>query len=505
MNNPFIYRSGVDNSMFFGRKKEINSILSRLSGKKPLCISVTGLRRIGKTSLLRVINTEEFINKLKQNSKNEYLIIYLDFQKLSNIDDIKFFKYVSKIILNEIRRNYLYLSEGNILDSVESTYLSLSGSLDLFDIKNEFFENIIKIITKELQIKIILLLDEFESAMKNMELETFDFLRAITAEYNISYVTATRKDLQYICKNADLSGFHNIFSLIKLSLFEKFEARQLLTIPLKQMGVVLKGSEIELSLDYVGFHPFFIQLFGYHIVDNLKINRLDLNEVKKHFYIDAKPIFEEIFESLDNIEKEALIDLVNDIPIESTLLNSLKDKGILNNDFSVFSKSFLNFLLTLKRKAQSNEQKLEVVVWKLIEKVELGLRKLIKEKFFLEYKENWENRILKCLHKNQVDSILERRKKAKKKYILSDFEPSSEIIDYTYIGQLSSIINTDWNLFQDIFGNGREKKRQLREKLDAIIIVRNDRGHFNKVPENELKRVEVFCNDILIMIRKYLN
>ena len=228
-----------------------------------------------------------------------------------------------------------------------------------------------------------------------------------------------------------------------------------------------------------------------------------MENIKKMYFLDAKPIFEEIFNSLEEIEKLTLINLINNEFVENTLLNSLKEKGILIKNFSIFSNSFYEFLINNKYIKKNIYEEIETIVWSLIEKVELGLRRLIKQILFQVYQEEWEIKMLESLHINQINGIKERKEKAINRYSSLDFDPSNELIDYTYIGQLSSIIFSKWELFQNVFGNGKNKKRQLREKLDVIIQIRNERGHFNKVPKNELKRAEVFCNDIIFIINKY--
>jgi AAA+ ATPase superfamily predicted ATPase len=50
MDNPYVHRTAVSPDMFFGRAKELNTIVQRISGKKPLCISIVGSRRIRTSS-----------------------------------------------------------------------------------------------------------------------------------------------------------------------------------------------------------------------------------------------------------------------------------------------------------------------------------------------------------------------------------------------------------------------------------------------------------------------
>ncbi|MEH2046748.1 S1 family peptidase [Nostoc sp.] len=53
--NPFEYGSPVSPQRFYGRKREILEIKNRIGAISPQCVNLVGLRRNGKTSLLRYI------------------------------------------------------------------------------------------------------------------------------------------------------------------------------------------------------------------------------------------------------------------------------------------------------------------------------------------------------------------------------------------------------------------------------------------------------------------
>ena len=52
-----------------------------------------------------------------------------------------------------------------------------------------------------------------------------------------------------------------------------------------------------------------------------------------------------------------------------------------------------------------------------------------------------------------------------------------------------------------MFGSGKAAKRQLQGKIEDIIRVRNPLAHNRVVPENELKRAEVYCTDVLMLLQ----
>jgi hypothetical protein len=78
--------------------------------------------------------------------------------------------------------------------------------------------------------------------------------------------------------------------------------------------------------------------------------------------------------------------------------------------------------------------------------------------------------------------------------------PTSLPLDYSYLGDLLTLINKEWALFQDVFGTGKTAKQQLQGKIEDIVRVRNPLAHNRAVPENELKRAEVYCTDVMMMV-----
>ena len=99
------------------------------------------------------------------------------------------------------------------------------------------------------------------------------------------------------------------------------------------------------------------------------------------------------------------------------------------------------------------------------------------------------------------EKIIENRNKHSKSYPLSG-QPSgaSEILHYTYLGQLGILMmwKKSWCLFQGLFRDLREFQDILRD----ITPVRNDSAHFRSVPEQELDRCRVRCVDLLAILER---
>ena len=77
------------------------------------------------------------------------------------------------------------------------------------------------------------------------------------------------------------------------------------------------------------------------------------------------------------------------------------------------------------------------------------------------------------------------------------------IIDYLYLGQLSSLLfhSEVWNDVRGRLG-GSDAKQKLQSAIDAIAPVRNEIAHVREVDRDRLLRAEVACRDVQGMLRR---
>jgi abortive infection bacteriophage resistance protein len=75
-----------------------------------------------------------------------------------------------------------------------------------------------------------------------------------------------------------------------------------------------------------------------------------------------------------------------------------------------------------------------------------------------------------------------------------------EILDCAYLGQLGDLIksNSSWTLFKSMFRD----KRELEDLLKDVMPVRNDCAHFRSVPDREMNRCRLRCEDLMAIISK---
>jgi hypothetical protein len=141
----------------------------------------------------------------------------------------------------------------------------------------------------------------------------------------------------------------------------------------------------------------------------------------------------------------------------------------------------------------------EEEVWALVGESETGLRRLIRAEFEKKWQTSADSKIKGILGEKAWARLVELRGKAEKSYRRTD-RPVTEILDCAHLGQLGDLIkhNSSWALFQGMFRD----KRELEDLLGGILPVRNDCAHFRKVPDNELLRCKLNCEDLLAIIEK---
>ena len=135
--------------------------------------------------------------------------------------------------------------------------------------------------------------------------------------------------------------------------------------------------------------------------------------------------------------------------------------------------------------------------WHLIEELELNLRRIIRSAYDAKWGSSADDRIGKTLGA-ELAQVESNKAKHLTAYPLSPGDRDGDLLDYLYLGQLIRLMQSDdiWAEFKPFF----KDKNQLQQALGTISRVRNDRAHFRPVPDKELQRCVLACDDLLTMI-----
>jgi AAA+ ATPase superfamily predicted ATPase len=254
--NPFTFGNPIrDPARFFGRREDLRQIVNRLRSSAHESTSVVGERRIGKTSLLKHLDTPEVAVELGL-PPDEYCMVYIDFQGLTDITPQRFWQRV-------LRKMKRAICLPDLVPDIQE--VRKMGEFDLFDLE-DLFESI-----SAAGITIVLLLDEFEYVTQNPNFETdfFGGLRALAIHQNLPMVTATRRELVDLCHSEEIKGspFFNIFANVVLRPFSREEVYEMLVGYLAETEFGFSAQEKEFVIRLGGGYPFFTQIAGSYLVE----------------------------------------------------------------------------------------------------------------------------------------------------------------------------------------------------------------------------------------------
>jgi hypothetical protein len=282
--NPFTYGKPIDDpERFIGHRREIEQVYSRLLSAFESS-SVVGERRMGKTSLLKILGHPTIMSQFNLNPA-QYTFIYQDFQFLeSGTVPTRFWQRVLKAIRRAVANHPPVVNE-----------IELALKADTID--NYTLDDIFGLIDEE-DLYIVLLLDEFENVTRNENFDNdfFAGLRALAIHHNLALITSSRQELVELTHSEQVrsSPFFNIFASIKLRPFNETEATQLIDTYLASAGAKFLLSELTLIFSMAGFHPYFLQMVCHHLFAGYQ-QKLD-DAARRQYVIDksraeAKPIF----------------------------------------------------------------------------------------------------------------------------------------------------------------------------------------------------------------------
>jgi Cdc6-like AAA superfamily ATPase len=205
MPNPFAFGGRItDPSHFVGRQAELGRIFGALETAHTgqlQHISITGPRRIGKSSLLYHV-TQIHSQRLQQPEKYRFVYVDLDNANCHTLDGLLGF------ILKQLGISH-------------SNHTTLTQ-----------FQKEIELLRQKRGIYAALFLDEFEHLTKRKEQfpsEVFEAWRSLAGSGTLAFVTASQVSLGELIQQGNLtSTFHNIFTHVPLGEFTEEEARALL-------------------------------------------------------------------------------------------------------------------------------------------------------------------------------------------------------------------------------------------------------------------------------------
>ena len=341
--NPYLNRVMIqDPDQFFGRRREVSRILSRMGTERPQSVSVVGDRRIGKSSLLHYLTWPQ-VQLQHLRDPSALVVVSLDFQQLRIVSLEAFFSLLFKQI---------QVVKQDLGDPGRPGY----GA----------FQTILETLGKEGK-KLIFLFDEFDAITSNSAFdgEFFSYLRSAANNYAVAYVTSSKTELQRLCHSSEIadSPFFNIFTNLYLKPFEREEAVELITRPSEKHGIPLDAF-VEEIMELAGLFPFYLQIACSIYFDWLEENPfkpLNDQEIETRFLEEAGSHFEYFWEHAGSQAREVLTGITEGVqpgPEEVHICRRFVREGYLveeGKELRIFSRVFADYIRSVEHLSRENK------------------------------------------------------------------------------------------------------------------------------------------------------
>lgn len=248
-NNPFASFGGiVDGSIFVGRKTETNDIWNRVLGNNFGNVSIVGIPKIGKSSLMQ--------QALKRNAdvlweEHRYIVCWYTFKSVSEEPDHKnVFLYLVDNVIHFLKK---HSADDELLEELKCYHEIIKEP----NVRWSEFEQNIYYFFEEITyngIRVIYCIDEFDYSKDILKEAEYQLLRDLSYrnENKIAIVTTSRRsiyDIEHYSGGG--SNFYGTFEPVYLKPFSKEE-----TIEQCSLAHIADSIQIDSIYDKFGGHPY---------------------------------------------------------------------------------------------------------------------------------------------------------------------------------------------------------------------------------------------------------
>jgi AAA+ ATPase superfamily predicted ATPase len=290
--NPTTLR---DPDLFVGRESELERIFGMIRNRQS--VSLVGLRRIGKTSLLMCLQSTRIQQKCHFDG-SRFLFLYLDLQTRSMEEQVDFIDDVHRILTEGAQAQGYALASAEGLSKDDEIRLLLAAFA-----KDRWFP--------------VLIMDTFDEVNQYRQIpeNVFRFLRSLATAGYISYITASVKTIGEIFRklvpvDSEPSPLYNIFATVKLRDFAPHEARMHLMKTSTKSGLPFSEEEMNWIVGLAGRHPFLLQQVATLLFEEKQAQgskEVDYQHIQKEAQRNVFSYFEDCWMMLSNSDHQEII------------------------------------------------------------------------------------------------------------------------------------------------------------------------------------------------------
>jgi len=526
-NNIFEFSKPVEAESLIGYEEQYKN-LCRDIVKNHRSISLVGLPKIGKTSLIKKLHKEA-------KSKDKIIEILIDNLQKFNSEENPF----AALLINIAENLKSNLSENNAKDFNEgfNELKKLYGTHNYGINFQDAFKKLLREI-KKLDMHVIMSVDDL-----NLSEKMSAFLRELitnSTDYSINVVLISRhqkskakieKEIQRIA-NAIIKRFpKGIDPKLLLAILEEegrpfsYESRQdldLLKVPLEGLSdndvkaffsILTKNYGIELSPEqrekikyYAGRLPYIYSLFCYHIVAE-KLSGQDSFNIEKIYNGNVKNTVIDYANNLyKHLKEYDYLDKINDILFDSKDKVATSDKELLlsmgyiskENNLSGSYQALSGYFTDYLREQYLLQYFSKDLVSNIVE-VHRLMKTIIRESFGPLNDDGW-SKVMNIVYKYSNYDEFDPRKYKKSLQKNREYLGTSSLLDVLPLKNLFWIIQLYWEkVFKKYFGN--QSFLDFEKKFDLCAKIRDFALHANDVPEEDKRNVNIYCTEILRIVK----
>jgi AAA+ ATPase superfamily predicted ATPase len=500
MAKPFVVGSVASGRKFIGRKDYLKKLSWVMRYNTSGCFSVTGLPRIGKTSIVQKI--------LKTKSK-QVLSVYVNLASMTSFFDL--WMMITQEIFN-------LLDEQGVLFAFEQYQGKISDMCrqNNYEELREYLIDFFKDLAKE-KYKCVIGIDEFDHVLRKVfgdasQCGTYlNFMRDLFSQQiniRLSLIVISRRDVASIEGRISAgSTFHGVFgnNIIEILGFNDADYERYLKI-LGQNKVNLNKKTINVIETYGGRSPYLLAQIGNYLCEN-KDNIGDiLSVLRNQGMINYYKDLIEILKKEDYYEVMIKIFIGPKYNLKQFEVAVLKNMGYVS-DFQEagltkqrsISKDFTHYLHEILISEDM------INIWPNLNEAELHLREIIQDMLCKKHGNNWEGEIKNIFNQNFSKNQYDYKKfinLKKAEAFINDQKmnyPGHEynLLKVLAIWELKNLIVYFWNDgMRDRFNH--IPKDELVKKLNLLQRARDPLAHANPefLTDEEVRLADIYCNEI---------
>jgi hypothetical protein len=490
--NPFASNGAiVVGERFVGRRRELRRLASHSLAAEPGCSTITGLPKIGKSSL-----AWNLLFPVSGQLPGNIVPVWINLAVCGDLPGLL------QRLAQEVRGSLARVNPALRPSEIDRVAHEKLGAAELAELTRGYLSQI-----RAANLRVVAVIDEFDAARSVFGDDcegAFRVMRdlAYDPRWRLAWIIVSRRSLRQIVQlsGATDSPFPNVVTCkIELSCFTPAEQAALIALGLADGRMAIKRALPE----FTGGHPHLATILLRCAYD-LDMEAEEAGEAA--VYDEAELLdmisgeFFDYYEYLIDLLKQdetlrKLVEILFGPVFTATRYDAerLRHQGLLkaapdNNGFRTFSAHLDDYLSVIAR---------EENLWPLWTQTERVLRDSLRRTLTKRLGENWLELLpVKAPQlANAVARWTELFAREKRQFAALAV---GDVLDYTYPLDLLQIMNHFWDDFRPLLGN--KAKAYWETRFQVLARVRNPLAHNRPVEKKDIVEAEEYCHELLNLL-----